>query len=202
MRAVIIGNGNISDNEYILSKIKNDDYIICADGGYNNAQKMGLKADVLIGDLDSALNVCDDIKIIKYPAKKNFTDGELCIEYAIENGYDDTLLLGMTSHRIDHTINNILMMCGCKNACMIDEYNEIYLVKDKLEKENKKGYTLSIIPINGDAEGIVTTGLEYPLCYETLQFGKCRGNSNVINADFCKISIEKGMCIVVISNGE
>ena len=37
MRAVIIGNGDIKDYQYIKSKINDDDFIICADGGYNHA---------------------------------------------------------------------------------------------------------------------------------------------------------------------
>lgn len=50
MRAVIIGNGDIKDYQYIKSKINDNDFIICADGGYNHAEKMGIVPDVLIGD--------------------------------------------------------------------------------------------------------------------------------------------------------
>lgn len=39
MRAVIIGNGDIKDYQYIKSKINDNDFIICADGGYNHAEK-------------------------------------------------------------------------------------------------------------------------------------------------------------------
>ena len=56
MRAVIIGNGDIKDYQYIKSKINDNDFIICADGGYNHAEKMGIVPDVLIGDFDSAKN--------------------------------------------------------------------------------------------------------------------------------------------------
>ena len=56
MRAVIIGNGDIKDYQYIKSKIHDNDFIICADGGYNHAEKMGIVPDVLIGDFDSAKN--------------------------------------------------------------------------------------------------------------------------------------------------
>ncbi len=41
MRAVIIGNGDIKDYQYIKSKINDNDFIICADGGYNHAEKWG-----------------------------------------------------------------------------------------------------------------------------------------------------------------
>ena len=55
MRALIIGNGDIKNYDNIMRKIGRTDLIICADGGYNHAKKMGITPDVLIGDLDSAI---------------------------------------------------------------------------------------------------------------------------------------------------
>ena len=60
MRAVIIGNGDIKDYQYIKSKINDNDFIICADGGYNHAEKMGIVPDVLIGDGASVCTVCSE----------------------------------------------------------------------------------------------------------------------------------------------
>lgn len=82
MRAVIIGNGDIKDYQYIKSKINDDDFIICADGGYNHAEKMGIVSDVLIGDFDSAKNFEKVKDRIEYPKRKDFTDGELAVSYA------------------------------------------------------------------------------------------------------------------------
>ncbi len=200
MRAVIIGNGNLLDSEFIRSKINGDDFIICADGGYNKAVQMGIRANVIIGDLDSITDFDNDIEVIKYPAKKDFTDGELCIDFALQKGFDEILFLCMSSSRLDHTINNIFMMSKCKKAMMADEENEIYILNDNLEITNKKGKILSIIPIENDLEGITTKGLEYPLKNETLFFGACRGNSNIINDDLCTISIKKGIGIVVVTS--
>lgn len=202
MRAVIIGNGSITDYDYIRSVISDKDFIICADGGINHAVKMGLYADVLIGDFDSSDDKTAAAKAIQYPTRKDFTDGELCMEYAIDNGYDEILLIGMTGTRLDHTINNILLLLRCKNSCLINEHNKIYPITDSLQIDNQNGKTLSIIPLFSDLEGIVTDGLEYPLNNETLCFGQARGNSNVIISDTCKITVKKGMGIVIINDGE
>lgn len=202
MRAVIIGNGTITDYDYIKSIISDNDFIICADGGINHAEKMGLNVDILIGDFDSSSDKTTAARTIQYPTRKDFTDGELCVEYAIDNGYDKILLIGMTGTRLDHTINNILLLLRCRNSCLINEHNTIYPIKDSLYIDNQKGNTLSIIPLFSDLEGIVTEGLEYPLNDETLYFGQARGNSNVIISDACKITVKKGMGIVIINNGE
>ena len=54
MRTFIISNGEVTDYNYILKLIKDDDYIICADGGTRHAYKMKIKVDLIIGDLDSS----------------------------------------------------------------------------------------------------------------------------------------------------
>lgn len=197
MRAVIIGNGDIKDYQYIKSKINGDDFIICADGGYNHAEKMGIVPDVLIGDFDSAKNFEKVKDRIEYPKRKDFTDGELAVMYAIDNGYENIVLIAMTGNRFDHSIADILLLEKCKNGVLIDDNNEIYLLKDKLSLNGKKGQTLSIIPIKDNAVGITTDGLEYPLNDETLYFGSSRGISNVMLADKCDITIKSGMALVI-----
>ena len=118
MRAVIIGNGDIKDYQYIKSKI--NDFIICADGGYNHAEKMGIVPDVLIGDFDSAKNFEKVKDRIEYPKRKDFTDGELAVAYAVDNGYEDIVLIAMTGDRFDHSIADILLLEKCKNGVTTD----------------------------------------------------------------------------------
>lgn len=197
MRAVIIGSGDIKDYEYIKGKIRETDFIICADGGYNHAVKMGLKPDVLLGDFDSAECFEKVSGRIEYPARKDYTDGELAVLYAAEHGYHDIVLIAMTGDRFDHTMADVMLLLKCGNGVVIDDNNEIYLLKDTIVINGRKGQTVSIIPLCGDAEGLTTTGLEYSLCDETLHFASSRGVSNVMTEDRCEITIKKGMALVV-----
>ncbi len=201
MRAVIIGNGDINDYDHIRSRIKNGDYIICADGGLRHLDNLKIKADLAIGDFDSS-QVRDDIPCIKYPREKDFTDGEIALDYALEKGYDEIVLIAMTSSRIDHTLTNIMLIT--RDACIsiIDDKNEIYSVSDKLEIQGKKGKTLSVIPVFGNLTGVSSNGLKYKLDNDILFLGSSRGNSNVITEDNCVITVEDGIGIVVINDGE
>lgn len=196
-RAVIIGNGNVQDYNYLKNKICDTDFIICADGGYNHAVKIGIEPDVLIGDFDSAINYETVADRIEYPKRKDFTDGELAVMYAKERGFDNIVLTAMTGDRLDHTIADILLLAKCKNGMLIDDNNEIYLLRDEIEISGRKGQIISVIPISLDTEGVATSGLEYPLCDETLYFASSRGVSNVMIEDKCKISIKKGMALVI-----
>lgn len=201
MRAVIIGNGSICDYSYIKSKLRGDDFFICADGGLKHIAELGIKPDIAIGDFDSS-EKCDSVKTYVYPEDKDFTDGELAVDYALQSGYDEILLIAMTGTRLDHTMTNIFQLAKSKGISLIDDKNEIHIVRDTLEIESKKGKTLSIIPVFSDLEGITSTGLLYPLKDETLCFGKGRGNSNVITDDKCIISVKSGMGVVIITDGE
>ncbi len=197
MRAVIIGNGDIKNYEYIKGKIRKNDFIICADGGYNHAVKMGINPDALIGDFDSAKGFKSVEDRIEYPVRKDYTDGELAVTYAAEHGYDEIMLIAMSGDRFDHTMADVLLLDKCKRGVLADDNNEIYLLKDELLIKGRKGQTLSIIPIKGDARGLVTEGLEYPLCDETLYFASSRGISNVMLSEECRIKIKSGMALVV-----
>lgn len=201
MRAVIIGNGEIRDYTYIKSYLRTDDFIICADGGLRHTKELGISADVAIGDFDSYTK-SDEIKSIVFPSHKNLTDGEIAVDYAIENGYSEILLLAMTGSRLDHTFTNIFQLAKNVNISLIDDDNEIYAVKDKLIIEGKKGKTLSVIPVFSNLDGITITGVYYPLDNDTLLFGEGRGNSNVITDDICTVSVRNGIGIVFINNGD
>jgi thiamine pyrophosphokinase len=74
---------------------------------------------------------------------------------------------------------------------------------DKLEINGQAGDTVSLIPIGGDAEGITTHGLEYPLRAETLHLGSTRGISNVLlpqapGAGKASVTLEAGLLLCAV----
>ncbi len=201
MRAVIIGNGDIKNYAYIKSKLNAEDFIICADGGIRHAKKMGLKINIAIGDFDS-YELDDELNSIVYPVRKDFIDGELAIDYAIEHGYDEIMMIGMTGTRLDHTLTNISLLTKHDNAYLIDDNNEIYILRNRLVFNGRKGKTLSVIPLFGSVSGLNSKGLDYPLNDTGLEFGTGLGNSNVIINDHAEITIGKGIAVVIINNGD
>ncbi len=201
MRAVIIGNGEICDYTYIKSQLCPDDFIICADGGLRHLDGLEVSADIAIGDFDSG-EERGDVKTCVYPTEKAQTDGELAVDYAIDNGYTEILMLGMTGTRLDHTMTNMFQLIKGEGITILDEKNEIRLLKNKLRIEGQRGKTLSVIPIYQNLTGVTTRGVYYPLTDETLYFGQGRGNSNVITEDVCEICAKGGLGLVFINNGE
>lgn len=202
MRAVIIGGGNFGKRQ--AAEITAEDFVICADSGYDSAVEYNIHTDIVIGDMDSIKSDIAAEKIV-YPAKKDFTDGELALRYALDKGYKKILMTGLTGERLDHTIADIFMLdIAAENgaeAAVIDENNEIYYLCGKKPSagiKNRCGETLSILPLC-NLSGLYTKGLEYPVENEDIAFFASRTVSNVVVSDSAEIGIKSGRALVILS---
>ncbi len=197
MRGVIICGGNVG--EYIKDYISPDDFIICADSGYDRAKAFGITPDIVIGDMDSTCETEIPYEKITYPVRKDFTDSELAVMYAKEKGFSTILMFGMIGTRMDHTLSNISLLAGLQNARIIDANNEIYYAVGKFTLSGNVGDTVSIIPFMEDVLVAKSKGLDYPLLNTTIKCGTTLGVSNAMIEDECEIEIEKGSAFIIRS---
>lgn len=51
-RFVIIANGEMTDYQWHRRLLRDDDFLVCADGGARHALGMGVIPDVVLGDFD------------------------------------------------------------------------------------------------------------------------------------------------------
>jgi thiamine pyrophosphokinase len=58
---------------------------------------------------------------------------------------------------------------------------------------------VSLFPIDGDATGVSTTGLRYPLDSDGLAMGRSRGLSNVVVRTSASVRLEAGTLLIVES---
>lgn len=208
MKAIIFSNGQILD--YNLIKMNDYDLIICCDGGVKHTKRLNVIPDYILGDFDSAPKDIVEyyknlgVKFKSVSSHKDETDTELGLNFAIKLGAKSIDLYGATGTRLDHTLSNIhTLMIALKNsveAKIINENNIIHLIDKQIVFKNKKGKTISLIPLSTEVTGIVTQALEYPLNDETLLIGLSRGVSNVIQADEAKVTIKSGYLIVIEAN--
>jgi thiamine pyrophosphokinase len=207
MKTVIIANGNLSETDRLLSRIQQADLVIAADGGAVHLRRMDIVPRVIIGDLDSIPeNILSffkekQVKILKHPARKNQTDLELCMEYAVAQGCDDLLIMGATSTRLDHTLGNIFLLRKLADqgipVTIIDAHNDIHIVISRLTLTGRPGDLISVIPISDHVKGLTLEGLEYPLTDQTLCMGTTMGISNVFEQNKADISLKSGAVLVI-----
>jgi thiamine pyrophosphokinase len=210
LKAVVFANGILSDPQKSLSYIRPDDILIAADGGAIHCHALGLTPDVIIGDFDSLEpGQLESLKargaeIIRHPARKDFTDLELALEHAKNIGVTQILVMAALGNRWDQTLANLLLPAAQSfsgvDIRLVDGSQEILLVKtgQKVVIHGRAGDILSLIPLYGDAIGITTQGLEYPLKNGTLLFGSTRGISNVLVGDTAEITLQEGLLIGVL----
>ena len=209
MKCVIIANGDLEYTSDILRVIKDAQLIISADGGARHLRALNILPHVMIGDFDSILPKDKQffkekqIKTLFFSSKKNHTDSELCVSWAIENNATDITLLGVTGTRLDHTLANIFLLKKLAEqnipARIINKNNEIHIVTNFLELKGRPKDLLSIIPVTKKVTGITLKGLEYPLVNATIEMGSSLGVSNRFKKAVASVSIEKGILIVTKS---
>ncbi|MCL1924192.1 MAG: thiamine diphosphokinase [Defluviitaleaceae bacterium] len=201
---LIITGGYISDYSYLLGKIKDDlsdgMFIICADSGYDYALKMGIAPNVVLGDFDSIKSEVPK-SALNYPTKKDKTDTELALDYAIEKGAKHITLLGALGTRVDHSLANIMLLFHYRESGahirIINEHNELFLAKEENIIE-RSGETVSLIPLT---KSLVTTkGFEYELLGSELLPGHSLGVSNVSMKENAVIKCYKGELLIIIAN--
>lgn len=205
---IIVSGGHLGDLTFFQEKAAcKDRLLIACDGGARHLSGAGLKPDVLIGDMDSlsperlAEHERQGIKILRYPADKDYTDTALALDYALELHPKSIDIWGALGGRIDHALANIhLLIRGVKAGiptCLVDEFAEVKIADDQTRFVNAVGCLVSLIALSPVVEGITLTGFEYPLTHENLNLSESRGISNIVAASPASIRVETGHLLVI-----
>ncbi|MDR0326191.1 MAG: thiamine diphosphokinase [Oscillospiraceae bacterium] len=179
------------------------DMVICADGGYSHAVRLGLKPDLIIGDNDSS-GEKPPLSIVhrSLPVEKDITDMEACIDYALQAGAGEIALLGASGGRLDHFLGNIgLLERADGKAFMLDSSHEIHLLPSPVtvEPPHKHRY-FSVVPLDETASGVTITGAKYPLDNATLRRAATVGISNEpLDGVSFTVSVKNGKALLVLS---
>ncbi|MGD2159015.1 MAG: thiamine diphosphokinase, partial [Anaerolineales bacterium] len=144
--------------------------------------------------------------VFQHPTRKNETDLELAILYAVERDLDEIIIFGASGARWDMTLANVLLLAHPRASNLMikisDGRQNIYIVRDgeTLEIDGNPGDTVSLIPLKGKVEGVTTTNLEYSLENSTLNFASTRGISNVLLDSQASVHITKGMLLTIVNH--
>jgi thiamine pyrophosphokinase len=190
--------------------------VIAADGGLVRARALGMTPDVLIGDLDSLAPAeveaaeAAGIRVLRANVDKDESDTELALLEAIRRGATRVTVLGaFGGPRLDHALANVWLLAHSALAgtdvTLLDARWRARLVSapgpDGAPVERPLpgpvGGLVSLLPQGGDASGITTRGLRYPLRGEPLLVGPARGLSNVRTAPDASVTVGAGRLLVV-----
>ena len=185
--------------------------VVAADGGLKRAASLGLEVDVVVGDLDSvspdALAAAEaaGARVVAHPPEKDATDLELALDEAMALGAKRVLVVASAGGRLDHLLSSLLLL-GSKrydtvelDALVGDAL--VHVIRTERALEGGVGELVTLLALGGPAEGVTTSGLEYPLLHETLDPGSSRGVSNVFSAAEAHVSISSGVLLAIRPDG-
>ena len=204
-KAVLFVNGEAGDLTSL--PLEPNDYLIAVDNGWRHLSALGLLPQLLIGDLDSlpasAQQAASEhaIETLRYPVEKDQTDLELALNVAVQRGFMRIMLACALGGRLDHTLGSLSLLArpdlAQKEVWMEDGLCEVRLTRGELSIATEPGDLVSLIPWQGDALGIHTEGLYYPLHNETLHIAATRGISNLALGASASLSVRSGTVLVI-----
>lgn len=202
-RCVIICASPYNQPKFIRNSINSNDYIICADGGFDTALKAGIIPHLIIGDFDSSKIVDNhNCKKVVLPTEKDDTDSVYCVRYAINHGYSEFLILGATGGRVDHMYANFsILKYICNQGCqgvVKDELTDIYYTETTLTI-NEKGKTVSVLPFGCENAVVTLKGFKYPAKMLSMQSDFPIGISNIALENTSTITVHNGGVLVMIN---
>ena len=208
VRAVVVAHGDVDPRD--RAQLAGADLVVAADGGTLALEQWGVVPHAIVGDLDSlgmerALEYgARGVTVVPFSPEKDESDLELAIGFATEAKADDIVLLGVFGgERFDHELANTLLIGA-------DEYRGLRMRAvrgdttvralhggEELELAGTQGDLVTLLAVRGDAEGVRTHRLRYPLAGETLYFGAARGLSNVVVSEGASVACGRGVLLVI-----
>jgi thiamine pyrophosphokinase len=212
MRAVIFANGTFTDPRQARDLLRADDLIIAVDGGTRYAWQVGVDPELVIGDLDSLTGEEQErlrssgAEVSSFSPHKDRTDLELALLRASSEGADEILILAALGGRLDQSIANLLLLtlpelADC-DVRIVQGAQVAFVIRDEALIEGRRGDTVSLIPLGGDALGVTAQGLAWPLDDDVLRFGPARGISNVLTREQASVRVRQGLLLCVVTHAD
>ena len=181
--------------------IEEGDFLMAADGGLRHLQKLGLEADLILGDFDS-LGYTPDAAAV-FPVEKDDTDAMLAARRGLALGYREFLFYGaVEGPRLDHTVANFqtLQFLADRGATgyLVGQNSLITVVKNgSLTFPAEAEGIISLFCLGADAEGVTLENLYYPLENGTLSAGFPLGVSNHFTGKPAAVTVKNGSLLAI-----
>jgi thiamine pyrophosphokinase len=212
--AVIVLAGGDPVAASARSLLPEADLVVAADSGVHSAEVLGLHVDIIVGDFDSAdptvvdAAAANGARLERHPAEKDATDLELALLTAEEQGAREVMVVGGAGGRLDHLLANLALLASPRFAhleisALVGEAFATVIQPDRAPTElhDEPGALLTLVPMGGDARGVTTAGLQYPLQNEDLPAGTTIGVSNVFERETATVAIRAGVLLAIQPTG-
>ena len=208
-KALIICNGNPPPQNLLSQLWQEADYRVAADGGANLLNLLKLVPDAVVGDFDSLQpGVRQQLaeSILYHVKEQDTNDADKAVRHCLKRGFTEINLLGADGGRQDQFLSSleILFKYSFQASLILwSPLERMEFILDSWKGNLHVGATLSLIPLFGGAQGVVTKGLEFELNNRALLPGKIpSGVSNRVLTNPVSVTIQKGQLLLIVQHTE
>ncbi len=198
-KIVILADGTFPSHYKALKKLKNADFIIACDGASDKLLNYGKIPNLIIGDLDSvSKEILAKYKdIILKVARQDNTDLMKAMDWCVEKGVKEVVILGATGGREDHTIGNLFSIMTYASKLRLQLYTDTGYFVTLDRTATLKTYAGQQISLFSQPQKmrITTEGLKFPLNNEALPHLHS-GTLNEAEGENIKLIFEEGVLLV------
>ncbi|WP_411676666.1 thiamine diphosphokinase [Caproicibacter sp.] len=204
---MVIGSVPIDSAKNFGEYKPEDCFVICADGGLENANRFQIRPDLLIGDFDSYRGeLPGQVETIRLAVEKDETDTLAAVKEGIRRGFRQFALFGVLGgKRFDHSYANLCVLQylsrqGCKSV-LVGEFCRVFLIcGGRLTLNGMRGATVSVFPFGCPACRVSYIGMKYPLTKSVLHSDDPLGVSNRIEAEEARVSVHDGDALILVQS--
>ncbi len=195
----IVGAGDFSSRGLVPRK---GDLLIAADGGLIGLKRLGLKPQVMVGDMDSFTGPVRGVPYLRFPVRKDDTDLGLAIKLGLSHGFRRFRLYGVSGGpRADHFLAALQFLAGLSakglEARLVAPFFTVFAVTNSnLLLSTRPGATVSVFSVTPLSRGVTLRGLSYPGNNLTLSSHNPLGVSNAATGSRALVGVRRGTLLV------
>lgn len=208
MRRCVIIPAWAPDGIRDIVELMQDDFIACADGGYDLCRRENILPHVLVGDFDSLGEVPREFppgcRIVRVPREKNETDTFLCLRQGIEAGCRSFVMAGGIGGRLDHTLAHLQILAYASQQGMemwiMDRDNRVTMMEPgEVRVPRAEGFKLSVLAYSERCLGVTLKNVKYPLDEAELTQNFPLGISNEFAGGEALVRLREGRLLLLLS---
>ena len=173
--------------------------IVAADSGFDLALALGLRPELIVGDMDSVRARLPQERVRRFPRDKEFTDTELGLQALKDLGCDRVVIAGGGGGRLDHLLFIVaLFERETVPLCWITAHEHVEAIRGTAAYRGWVGQTVSFLPLSEGAAIERSEGLRWPL--DGLRWKPGEGGvSNIITASPMRLTMAAGALLMIRS---
>lgn len=195
--------GDLTVTPRLIAQVANS-RVIAADSGIRHAGALGLEPEAWVGDFDSSdaqlQAMMARVPRETFPAEKDRTDGELAVDFAVQKGATELVLVGaFGGARADHAFLHMTMAlrlaeAGTKVLLSSGDQEGVPLLVGTHSLDYQPNTLFSVLGFTDMAISIA--GARWPLDHRAVPFGSSLTLSNFVSGSL-SVELHSGRALLV-----